>query len=115
MNKFNNISIERKNVIKQNVPKEIENSNDKIVYKPSIEEQGYNMFIDNYESDIIDLLFDLEQICKRYALNILNNKKIGFYSDFVELITENVIIKLPVEEDDYDSTNDDYVDINEDI
>jgi hypothetical protein len=116
MSKYNHISIDGENVINKNAPKQIKeigNNNDEMIYKPSIEEQGYNMFIDKYESDIIDLLFDLEQICERYALNVLDNKKTGICSDFVELIADNVIIKLPIQEDDYDSSNNDYVDIHE--
>ena len=54
MSKYNNISIDWENIVKKTASKEIEN-NDEIVYKPSIEELAYNMFIDNYESDIIDL------------------------------------------------------------
>ena len=122
MSKHNSISINWTNTVKQKTPKPIKkkikkksNNDDKIIYEPTIEELGYNMFIDTHESDIIDLLFDLEQICDRYALNILDNKNTGFYSDFVKLIADNVSIKLPILDDDYDSSNNDYIDINEDI
>ena len=49
MSKYNHISIDWENVIKKNTPKQIKeigNNNDEMIYKPSIEEQGYNMFID---------------------------------------------------------------------
>tara|TARA_B100000427_G_C15420539_1_gene556199 strand:- start:385 stop:729 length:345 start_codon:yes stop_codon:yes gene_type:complete len=108
-------------ILKTNKPKPIK----KVIVKKkeikstelNIEEKRYNNFIDKFETDIIDLLFDLEKICEDNAVYMLNNKKRGYYTDFVNLIAGCVILPQLDEEynndDDEEDEIDDYINYDE--
>ena len=76
----------------------------------TIDEKRYNNFLENHETNILDLLFDLEQICENNPIHMLNNKKKGFYIDFINLIAECVILPQ-IEEEFYNSDDeeDEYI------
>lgn len=103
------------NVLKKNIDKKPKNTLSKNIHLKKLDiyteltNSPLNRFLQKHESDIEDILFLLEDICNSLCVNILDKKSKHYYTDFVEMIINNIYldkyIETNIEDDSEDETD----------
>ena len=98
----------KKILSKKNFPKKVEEPRDII-------DTNLNRFLYKHESDIEDILFVLEDICNSLCVNILDKRSKHYYTDFLDMITNNIYLDKYVDKGITDDNEEDTDFISYDI